>query len=119
MKNILKSFAVGVAVLTGSVSATEAHARHGTQVYVEVYRVPYGDWLNVRQWPSPSAPKVARLFNGAMAVVDLKDCWDARYDRRIALRDVYFNAPGVWCGIRAGHHGRVRGYVRASFIHAE
>lgn len=122
MKTLLKTCAILAATLGvfgGSVDRAEATGYRNAQVYVEVYRVPYGDWLNVRQWPSPSARKVGRLFNGDQGVVDLNDCWDARYDRRIRAHDVYFNGAAVWCGIRAGHHGRIYGYVRTSFVHAQ
>lgn len=122
MKSLLKSGAVVLAALCGfggSVDLAQAHGSHGTQVYVEVYRIPRGDWLNVRQWPNPNAPKVGQLWNGDIAVLDLNDCWDARYGDRIAARHVRFDGPAVWCGVRAGHHGAIRGYLRTSFVHLE
>ena len=122
MKSLLKSAAVvlaGLGAYGGSIDLAQAHGSRSAQVYVEVYRIPRGDWLNVRQWPNPNAPKVGQLWNGDIAVLDLNDCWDARYGDRIAARHVNFNGPAVWCGVRAGHHGAIRGYVRTSFVHLE
>lgn len=122
MKNLMKTCALLVAAvggLAGTAERADATGYRDAQVYVEVYHVPYGDWLNVREWPNARAPKVGRLFNGDAGVIDLNDCWDARYDRRIPARHVYFDAPAVWCAIRAGHHGRMFGYVRTSFVHLD
>jgi hypothetical protein len=122
MKSFLKSAALLTLSLGGlgaSADLALAHGSHEARVYVEVYRIPRGDWLNVRQWPNPNAPKVGQLWNGDVAVLDLNDCWDARWDERIPARHVNFNGPAVWCGVRAGHHGSISGYVRTSFVHLD
>lgn len=99
--------------MAGSAGATGS----ANVVPFEVSRLPHGDHLNVRQWPSPRAPVVGELWSGDLGFVNLQDCWDARYDRRIPAHRVDFYAPNVWCGIRAGRHGRITGYVRTAFIH--
>ena len=119
MKTLVKPFGIVALALglSGAVApVAEAHGSRSAQIYVEVYHVPHGDWLNVRRWPNAGAPKVGRLWNGDVAVLDLNDCWDARYDERIPARHVDFRGSSVWCGVRAGHHGAISGYVRTTFV---
>lgn len=93
------------------------HAERNTIVTVEVYRVPRGDWLNVRNRPSPRAHVVGRIWNGDQAWLDLSDCWDIRWGQQVPAWRVDFDAANLWCGIRAGGHGELRGYVRTSYLH--
>jgi hypothetical protein len=97
----------------GSGSALSAG---GAPSVFTVSNVPYGDILNVRQWPKARAPIVGTMKNGDQGYVDTTDCWNSATGKRIPQSRVNFAKANTWCSVMGGNDGDLRGYVRTKFL---